>query len=246
VNISKTIVVLGLIFSGYASADTLNCPSLITDRSGVKKCIYSPSRAVSYAVKNYKQRSQDDNTFDIYDNNCTNFVSQSILAGFVETNNRRTLYNSREQYLADLNDPYDWFYKSKWDTGKNWKEAHSLYLYAKYTDDYDSGKNYFETGPKFKFIDRDSDLDYLDPGNVKEGDIIFADINSPENAQYIDGKMDHVFVVTGKEWWQPFYNKIRVTSNSSYYTDKGLGEINESYHQNIHFYVFRPVAYIQQ
>ena len=130
--------------------------------------------------------------------------------------------------------------------GSNWKEAHSLYLYAKYTDQYDSGSYYYENGPKFEFVTKDSSTSYLDPDDVQEGDIIFADIYNPVNNQYIDKIMDHVFIVTGKEWWQPGYNEIRVTSNSSYYTDKGLGEINEVYGQNIIFYVYRPVAYVEK
>lgn len=239
--IKSIVIVLALLgLSIQVSADTLNCPSLTTKSDGTKVCIYEPSKAVDYAVKNYKESAQDDGNFAVYDNNCTNFVSQSVLAGFAETKYRSTLYSKREQYLADENDTYSWFYRSKWDTGVNWKQAHSLYLYAKYTDENDSGSNYNDNGPKFDFVTRDSDIAYLDPNDVIEGDIIFADFNSP------DGIIDHVFIVTGKEWYQSFYNKIRVTSNSSYYTDKGLGEINEAYGQDIHFYVYRPVAYVEK
>ncbi|MDF1682865.1 MAG: amidase domain-containing protein [Patescibacteria group bacterium] len=237
---------MALGLSTQVSADTLNCPSLTIKSDGTKVCAYKSSKSVDYAVKNYKKSAQNDDNFAVYDNNCTNFVSQSVLAGFAETKYRSTLYSKREQYLADENDTYSWFYRSKWDAGANWKQAHSLYLYAKYTDENDSGSNYNENGPKFDFVTRDSDSAYLDPNDVLEGDIIFADINNPTYDQYIDGTMDHVFIVTGKEWYQSFYNKIRVTSNSSYYTDKGLGEINEEYEQDIHFYVYRPVAYVEK
>ena len=108
--IKNIAIALALGVSTQVSADTLDCPSLTTKSDGTKVCDYDVSKAVDYAVKNYKEGAQNDGTFAVYPNNCTNFVSQSVLAGFAETKYRSTLYSKREQYLSDEHDTYSWFY----------------------------------------------------------------------------------------------------------------------------------------
>ena len=243
----NTGVFLSLIFIPSSFAASLNCSNMITQSDGAKVCNYSASYAVSYSLNNWDQSeykntngSVNDGYFESYLNNCTNFVSQSILAGFSRQTSRKKLFDIKERYLADKGEHYSWFYKSKWDTGNSWKEAHSLYLYAKYTSDYDDTAPYNESGPKFKFITEDSLTHYMAYQKVQVGDIIFMDHTNN------DGHMDHVLIVTDIEGWRYGYNEIRVASNTSDYPDKGLGDINEAYDKKATFHVFRPLAYVEQ
>ena len=222
---------------------------------------YNSNYAAAYAYKNYDQSKQVK--FAKYSNNCTNFVSQAILAGFARTTSMITLYNKRKQFLADMNDDYSWYYIDKYDKGNTWSEAHSLYIYAKFTDEKDNGPNYLYKGPKFKKITNDDSKHYMKYNEVKVGDIIFMDwhdeyfeehwddmYDSNGNLTFLgkkharpDGKMDHTLIVTKFQWWRRGYNKIRVASNSSDYKDKGLGTINEKYDKKAFFYVYRPIEY---
>ncbi len=222
---------------------------------------YNSNYAASYAYKNFDQRKQVK--FAKYPNNCTNFVSQSIMAGFARTNSMVTLFNKRKEFLSDQGDTYSWYYIDKYTIGTTWSEAHSLYLYAQYTNRHRNDDLTDEKGPKFKFITKDSASHYMDYNDVNVGDIIFMDWHDKyffdhwddmfkSNGKLTklgkkhakpDGKMDHSLIVTKFEWFDKGYNKIKVASNSSDYRDKGLGTINKEYNKKAFFYVYRPIKY---
>ena len=244
----KKMVLIGLVLVGLVSS---------VFAGDIK---YNQNYAASYAFKNYNQKTQVK--FAKYLNNCTSFISQSMMAGFAKTTSMNTLYNKRKNFLADRFDTYSWFYLNKYDKGSTWSEAHSLYLYAKYTDKNDIGPNYLENGPKFKFVTYDTLTSYMDYNSVQVGDIIFMDwhdanfdfdtminngIITNEGKKHMkpDGHMDHTLIVTKINYWsERGYNKIRVASNSRDYKDRGLGDINEDYDKKALFYVYRPTNYI--
>jgi hypothetical protein len=151
---------------------------------------YNPNYAAAYAYKNYDQKKQVK--FAKYPNNCTNFVSQAILAGFVKTTSMLTLYDKRMQFLADMGDDYSWYYIDKYVKGTTWSEAHSLYLYAKYTSE--NKDAYLYKGPKFKFIANDDSKHYLKYYKVNVGDIIFMDWHD----QFFKDHWDDMFYPNGK------------------------------------------------
>jgi hypothetical protein len=236
---------------------------VLASSSFADKIKYERFSAGNYAYKNYNQNNQVK--FAKYPNNCTNFVSQSIMAGFVKTTSMKTLYKKRRDFMADYGDYYDWYYETKYDKGSTWSEANSLYRYAKYTDKYDRGPNYKYKGPKFKKITYDTSTSYLDYSKVQEGDIIFMDwhdeyfaknwddmFDSYGNLNYLgkkhaipDGIMDHALIVTIIYSNIIGYDKIRVASNSEDYKDKSLGKINRDSNRKALFYVYRPTAYIK-
>jgi len=235
-----------IIANQIQASPLLQCPSLYYQSDGSSVCKYHGTTAMIYSAINYDVENLNDSTFARYDHNCTHFASQVILAGFTEKTTRSELYALKEQYSADKSDIYSWFYQTKWQTGNAWKEAHSLYLYAKYSAEYDPGPVYLEAGPKFKYVTEDSQTAYMDHEKIKVGDIIFSDYEQPQYAKKIDGHMDHVYIVTKLQLWRSGYDAIRVSANSEDHFDKSLGEINLKYKTKINFTVFRPIAYVSK
>jgi len=215
----------------------------LTSNASAENITYNGFFAGNYAYKNYNQDNQVK--FANYPNNCTNFVSQSIMAGFVKTKFMKTLYKKRRDFMADYGDYYDWYYLTKYDKGSTWSEANSLYRYARYTDKYDRGPNYKFKGPKFKKVTYDTPTKYLDYNKVQEGDIIFMDWHDKNGDYKPDGIMDHAFIVTLIYIHENGYNRIRVASNSIDYNNEGLGDKNKEYDKKALFYVYRPTAYIK-
>jgi len=200
---------------------------------------YNAASAVSYALNNYNRAygfSGFQNPFTDYSwvtdgGNCTNFASQVILGGLLQTSSAKTALDSRFDFDIDRTGTsyYKWYFISDIDRGTAWTSAHKLYEYAKYN------KSTYK-GLHFTFVTNDTLQTFMDYTKVKVGDIVFADWNH-------DGRMDHTLIVTGYDWWRWGYNEIRVTYQSYNKTDIGLGDINEQKNYQALFYVYRPVNY---
>lgn len=268
----KKIIFITLItFNNAFALDKVSCKNLFEFNDYTLQCSYNGKTASKFAYQNFKKKNTP---FEKFENNCTHFVSQSILAGFVGSSDINTVYKNTSYYKADKYEQYNWYFENMSSYGNSWSEAHSLYLYAKANNDLFYPYDF--NGIMFDFIDRDyiSELDEygnrrenggaLHIDRIKEGDIIFVDhsftppqsyqsyyysdyySNTPLKNIKTDMKMDHSLIVTGISNFKRGYNKIRVTSNTSDYTDKGLGEINEKYNKKIEFHVFRPIYFIEK
>lgn len=214
---------------------------------------YDGSWAAKYAIANYNQ-SYNTNPFDDYENvevggNCTNFVSQSIIAGLIKSSSMQNVYNNRKNFDIDHTCyskfvdgkqdgcPLAWYYHDKTSQksrGPAWTSAHKLYEYAKHN------KSTYE-GLHFEPITHDTLDKFMEYDKIKIGDVIFADWEH-------DNIIDHSMIVTNIQSWRLGYNEIRVTYQSQNKTDRGLGDINESYKDNngrfqALFYVYRPINY---
>lgn len=205
---------------------------------------YSGSSAASYALGNYNRAygiSSWENPFTDYSSllvggNCTNFVSQAILGGLLRTSSAKTAFDKRQDFDIDRisTSTYKWFFVSDAFRGPAWTGAHKLFEYAKYN------KSSYK-GLHFTLVTKDTLSSFMDYTKVKVGDIVFADWNH-------DGRIDHSMIVTAYESWRLGYNEIRVTSQSTNFANRGLGDINEKYRSadgtyQALFYVYRPTDY---
>jgi len=162
--------------------------------------------------------------------NCTNFVSQSVLAGLVDNSDKYVVYNKRAYYMADRDKgcSYCWYYDTSTSRGSAWTGANDLYNYAKSNLD-----SYW--GMHFTFVTKDSSTTYLDTSKILVGDVVFADWTG-------DGYIDHSMIVTTKT--ANSYSGVKVSyQNSEGYAprkDRPLSEINSS---GTVFRVYRPTFY---
>lgn len=202
---------------------------------------YDASWAVSYATTNYNtsygsgggQNPFGDYSGD-YGGNCTNFVSQAIMAGMVDSNSLSTVFGSRYDFDIDAGAGYyQWYWRSDSDRGPAFTGANKLYEYAVY-----NAPSY--RGLHFEYVTHDTLEEFMDYQSVEVGDVVFADWDH-------NGMIDHSMIVTGYQWWQPGYNEIRLTYQGAPgvvgRTNIGLGDLNEQYDYQAVFYVYRPVDY---
>jgi len=222
------VVMVGLLaFAGAASADTYKT--------------YDPDDSVDYALENYDRTygsSGSQNNFYDYSGlsggNCTNFVSQCIMAGFVGSDYSPTVYGQRYNYDVDASGgSYQWYFRSDADRGPAFTGTDKLYEYAE-----NNASNY--KGLHFDYVTNDTIYEYMDYEEVEEGDVIFADWDH-------DGTFDHSMLVTNIQTWRSGYNEIRLTyqgaPNVIGKTNIGLGDLNEDYDYEAVFYVYRPTDY---
>lgn len=202
---------------------------------------YDPDWAVDYALTNYNTAygtGSGQNPFHDYSGlsggNCTNFASQVIMAGLVQSDNMSTVYGQRANYDIDIGSGYyEWYYISDSSRGPAFTGANKLFEYADY-----NLPTY--RGLHFDYVTNDTLTEFMDYGLVELGDIIFADWDH-------DGIIEHSMVVTGIDWWRPGYNEIRLTYQGADgvvgKTNIGLGDINVANNYEALFYVYRPVDY---
>lgn len=128
-----TLILLASFFSNVAmSASSSSC-----DNYSNNVCSYSSSDAVSYA-RNYALSDTDFPKYQELGGNCTNFVSQSVLAGLIGSSDKKTVFNKRIYYWADKDRSCDycWYYgkydddQAKWTKGTAWTGAHEMFEYA--------------------------------------------------------------------------------------------------------------------
>ena len=268
------IMIAGLV-SNLSAIDAYSCEKFHVAQ-GKYVCNYDGNKASQYASKYYnlikKKDRNDNNPFGIFSNNCTNFINQAILAGFVGSTRIDYVNACSTAYDTEDNEPLQWYFREHGYTSdsssSSWRGANSLFNYAKtsFSDLYKIKYN----GLKFKLITRDyiSSLDAdgnrrpnggaLEVNKVKIGDIVFIDYkdkngnyskqNKPLKDIKTDGKIDHVFIVTRINTSTNSYNRIEVTGNTTTYRNKGLGKINEDslYKRKVEFFILRPVFYVEK
>lgn len=207
---------------------------------------YNSGVAVAYAKAHFNTpyNTNKGNLFPNFDGvlsggNCTNFISQAILAGLVGSTTIKTIYDQRKEFDADKSSSQNipqWYFFSTNDRGSAWAGADNLYQYAR------NNKASYK-GLHFSYVTHDTPSKYLDYGAVKTGDVVFADWTG-------DGRIDHSMLVTGKHDGtfsvHRGYNRVRLTYQSQNKTDIGLGDLNEQYKKKALFYVYRPVDYNPQ
>lgn len=230
-NLKKSTIVISILASVNAYAmDKNSCGNL--NEEG--KCIYNPDIAVEYAQKYAKivvPRFQD---YTNYPNggNCTNFVSQAILAGLVGSSNVDEVYRKRLNYVVDNNpkSDYKWYFKSDGNRGEAWTGASQLYEYARRNI-----KTY--NGFHFDFVTQDSSSEPLNFKQIKKGDVIFVNWDSKK-----DSEIDHAMIVVDIS--SRNYRGVKVAYQSDYEGGRknnvSLESINS---RNTIFYVYRPTFY---
>lgn len=212
------------------SADESNCSSY---NSSTEQCAYQQGVAVQYALNNWNF-TKNDSPFPYYNGasaNCTNFVSQAILAGLVGSTSRYTIWNVRQDYSADSGSGshLEWFFNSSGDRGPAWTGAEKMYEYA-------VNNNASYKGLHFNYITHDTPTSFMEYRKVKEGDVIFVDWTG-------DGTIDHTMIVTQYTSLSRGYNKIRVSYQTEERQNKLLGKLNEEQNYQALFYVYRPTFY---
>ncbi|QFR39418.1 hypothetical protein A9Q91_04280 [Candidatus Gracilibacteria bacterium 28_42_T64] len=219
------LIVLASFFSSVAmSASSSSCGDYA---KGV--CTYSSTPAVQYAL-NYAKTSTAFPEYQSYGGNCTNFVSQAVLAGLVDNSDKNYVYNKRGYYMADRDKgcDYCWYYNTPSSRGYAWAGAHELYTYAK-----SNSNSYW--GMHFDFITKDSSTQYLNTSKVEEGDVIFADWSG-------NGHIDHSMIVTDKLYNSYSGIKVSYQNSDGHSSQKNvtLQSINQTYTV---FHVYRPTFY---
>jgi hypothetical protein len=225
----KMFIVFFFIFAIISCKTSLSAgvTSCASYSNGI--CTYSPSSAVNYA-RNYALTDTAFPKYQAFGGNCTNYVSQSILAGLVGSSDKYQVYNKRAYYMADRDKgcTYCWYYDTGTSRGYSWTGAHELYQYAK------SNLNSY-WGMHFNLVTFDSKTQALDTTKVQTGDVIFADWTG-------NGTIDHSMIVTQKT--SNSYSGIFVSyQNSEGYAsrlDRALSAINSV---STVFYVYRPTFY---
>ena len=201
---------------------------------------YNPTIASSYAKKYYNtpytglnRNKFSDFDGDVPGGNCTNFVSQCLLAGISGHNSNLDVFNSRNIYFDKGNKigQNSWYFVDYNNRAPAWTGANWLYDYVK-----TQANNPTYDGLHFKYITHDTLHRPLDYRAVDVGDIIFADWTG-------DGTINHTMLVTDTSIWRSGYNEIQVTYQSSNKLNRGLGDINEEYHKKVLFYVYRPTGF---
>lgn len=199
---------------------------------------YYVSYAVDYAERYYDEpygSSGSNNRFHDYGylangGNCTNFVSQAIMAGLVRSTSSSTVFSSRYDYDIDASSGsyYRWYFRSDGDKGPAFTGAHKLHEYAKYNYSHYKGLH-------FAYVTHSTPTDSLDCAPIQVGDVVFADWEA-------DGRTDHSMLVTDRQWYHFGCNKVRLTYQGSPVggkIDVGLGDIDTG---GV-FYVYRPLDY---
>jgi len=221
------VILIGLI-SGASGLDSSSC-----DNYSNKKCYYDKNDAVSYATKNLSISKWNNYfpSYNYYGGDCTNFVNQALMAGFIGSSSPSIVYNNAKYYDIDYRTyaPFKWYFKSKTSLSHSWKGAGEFFEYINNNDNH----NY--NGLHLDFLTKDSPTTTLDFRKIQIGDVIFADWNG-------DGDIDHTMIVTYKS--SNSYSGTYVTyQNDDSHTPKlniSLSQINKL---NTVFYVYRPNFY---
>ncbi len=205
--------------------------------------VYDPVDAIDYALTNYNMAygsGGGQNPFYNYDalfgGNCTNFASQVLMAGLVQSDSPSYVYGQRTNYDIDIGGGYyEWYFISDSSRGPAFTGANKLYEYAGYNQ-----PSY--RGLHFEYVTHDTLTEFMDYELVEKGDLIFVDWPP------VDGAIDHTMIVTDIQTWRLGYNEIRLTYQGTGTsvlgkTNIGLGDINEDNDYEALFYVYRPVDY---
>ena len=90
---------------------------------------FSKSKASEYATLYYNNPNPNFPNYTDLGGDCTNFVSQAILAGLKNSSNTTTVWNARSDY-QDTWGNYTWYFNSDTDRSRpSWAGASGLYSY---------------------------------------------------------------------------------------------------------------------
>lgn len=202
---------------------------------------YNPNIAVKYAKKYYNtpyiginsNKFSDFHNSGIDGGNCTNFVSQCLLAGITGKYNNQDVFNLRNTYFDKGNSNGDnaWYFVDYNNRAPAWTGANWLYDYVK-----TQAKHPNYDGLHFTYVTHDTINQPLAYRDVKIGDIIFADWTG-------DGTINHSMIVTDTNIWRSGYDEIQVTYQSTNRLNRGLGDINKEKDKKVLFYVYRPTGF---
>jgi len=206
----------------------------------VEDVSYNAYIASTYAVNEYNTTygGVNGNKFSNFSHfvpggNCTNFVSQCLLAGIIGKYKNKDVFDARNTYF-DAGDQFEnnaWYFVDYNNRAPAWAGAEELYDYVKTQANH---PNY--DGLHFTYVTHDTHNTFMDYGKVEVGDIIFADWTG-------NGTIDHSMIVTDTNSWRSGYNEIQVTYQSNNKLNRGLGEINKAYGYKVLFYVYRPTGF---
>lgn len=204
---------------------------------------YDASYAIEYAMSMYAMENYDNiNQFANYEGdpefaefkayNCTNFVSQSLLAGLLRTSDPSEVFARRGEF-ADAGGDYEWFYNSKGDKGPAWAGADKIREYAFYNVPEYTGMHF---DPVTTIRGTDWKSEHM---KIREGDIVFADLE-PDGDDKLDNNWEHSVIVTQilKDVETP--DRVLVTQQSTYKLNRRLDELASAVSV---FEVYRPTFF---
>ncbi len=211
---------------------------------------YNPTYAVAYANNNYRRTYNytytggGSNPFFNWATygNCTNFVSQCLIGGFIHSNSAVSVWNARYDFDCDATGvtSYRWYFHTATvgERGEAFLGANDLYKYVK-------GNAPSYKGLHFGFVTQDYSNSYLDADLVEVGDVVFVDWTN--NSTPTVPSIDHAMIVVEIDNGQSGYAKIKVAHQS--YGDAPIGSIdrlsyiNHKSNYKAIFYVYRPEDY---
>ncbi len=221
--------------------------------------VYHKDSAAKYAKKYFSERIYLDASsgkFPYFSENCTNFISQCILAGLMSCTDLGDVWDYRWSFV-DQGGYNEWYYKYCNNRSASWAGVHELYNY--------SNKNLPSySGLHLKFVTRDTPDNTLDVSKVQVGDIIFVDTpndlyeqnhnNYPSffTPEFYDpetmyGHMNHALIVVKKKSGNG-YSSIKVAGHTKHYYDRSLATINANIYNETGsqavFHVYRPLNFV--
>lgn len=188
---------------------------------------YNASYAVEYAVSMYEMKKYNEgiNKFADYEGdpefdgayNCTNFVSQSLLAGLLRTSDPSDVFARRGEF-ADAGGDYEWFYNTKNDKGYAWAGVDGIRQYAHYNVPEYTGMHFDPVTTIRGTVWKQEHM------KIREGDVVFADFE-PDGDDSEHNDWDHAVIVTQilKDVETP--DRVRVTQQSAYKLNRRLDEL---------------------
>lgn len=114
--------------------------------------------------------------FPVFPSDCANFVSQALAVG-------------HSTFRYNRNPALEWFYNNRWSYSQSWINAHLLFNFIRNTNrGYVIGQGVTSNPGVYN--------------SLEPGDLIFADwfTNSAQKPHGEDGWIDHVMIVTGRDW----------------------------------------------
>lgn len=207
---------------------------------------YNPYYAVSFAVFNYNRPySPSLNTGGLpgtnCGNNCTQFISLSILAGLLQTFQPSTVDANKTQFV-DKSGSFWWYWVDCANLPSDsslaplsFIRANNLYRYANAYDSLLSQGINNVNGLYFQFVTRDSTTAYLDVDKIQPGDVVFED--DPDfSGMY--GVVDHAMLVTTvNPGARNDYGRVLYTQQSDNKSGASLAAANSASRL---WYVYRP------
>jgi hypothetical protein len=200
--------------------------------------------AVAYAIKNapdstgpapFSSSAGDGG-------NCANFANQSIMAGFVCSDDPTTVYNRRLDFSSDryLSKTFKWYNDGGGVQGISWPSTSYLRKYAVQSETKSC------TGLIFEFVTKSTGTTPLDEYAVQPGDIVLGDWENDweaiETSTYARG-FNHTMIVTEIDTSKSGLARIKVVSQTGYYPGKALDWWKGVYPKAV-FHIHRPRYFI--